>query len=250
MADLESIHTEYTKGTVNSNEYATGNVNSNEYAAGNVDSKEYATVNVDSNEYTTVNANSNEYTIGNVNFHEYATETGNSDDYPTEIVNSGYTTIAVSSIEYTPVTVNSNSNLSIAPHDFDHDWTTTVSMGGYWSPFDRTNHGKKTVWSAGTGFGGCRSETNPDEKMRNVEKELDCRAKTLLTSLTDILNNKAMEQSHGSHPFLGLSAYVLLSQENILNRVLEYFMINDSMLDICARNKLYHQLVSLLTAMK
>ena len=189
MADLESIHTEYTKGTVNSNEYATGNVNSNEYAAGNVDSKEYATVNVDSNEYTTVNANSNEYTIGNVNFHEYATETGNSDDYPTEIVNSGYTTIAVSSIEYTPVTVNSNSNLSIAPHDFDHDWTTTVSMGGYWSPFDRTNHGKKTVWSAGTGF----------------------------------------EQSHGSHPFLGLSAYVLMSQENILNRVLEYFMINDSM---------------------
>ena len=86
--------------------------------------------------------------------------------------------------------------------------------------------------------------------MRNVEKELDCRAKTLLTSLTDILNNKAMEQSHGSHPFLGLSSYVLLSQENILNRVLEYFMINDSMLDICARNKLYHQLVSLLTAMK
>jgi len=145
MADLESIHTEYTKGTVNSNEYATGNVNSNEYAVGIVDSKEYATVNVDSNEYTTVNANSNEYTIGNVNFHEYATETGNSDDYPTEIVNSGYTTIAVSSIEYTPVTVNSNRNLSIAPHDFDHDWTTTISMGGYWSPFDRTNHGKKTV---------------------------------------------------------------------------------------------------------
>ena len=49
MADLGSIHTEYTKGTVNSNEYATGNVNSNEYAAGNVDSKEYAIVNVDSN---------------------------------------------------------------------------------------------------------------------------------------------------------------------------------------------------------
>ena len=90
-------------------------------------------------------------------------------------------------------------------------------MGGYWSPFDRTNHGKKTVWSAGTRFGGCRSETNPNEKMRNVEKELDCREKTLLTSLTDILNNKAMEQSHGSYPFLGLSAYVLLTQENILS---------------------------------
>ena len=84
-------------------------------------------------------------------------------------------------------------------------------MGGYWSPFDRTNHGKKTVWSAGIGFGGCRSETNPDEKMRNVEKELDCQEKNLLTSLTDILNNKAMEQSHGSYPFLGLLAYVLLS---------------------------------------
>lgn len=221
MADLQSIHTEYTKGTVNSKEYAT------------------------------INVNSNAYVTGNVNSNEYATETVNPDDFATEIVNSdGYTTVAVSSNEYTPGTVISNSNLSNAPHDFDHEWTTMVSMGGYWHPHDRTNHGKKTVWHPGTGFGGCRSECNSDEKMRKVEKELDCRAETLLTSLTDILNNKAMEQSHDSHPFLGLSAYVLLSQENILNRVLEYFVINDSMLDICARNKLYHQLVSLLTALK
>ena len=174
---------------------------------------------------------------GTVNPTEYATGTVNSNEFSMGTVNSN---------EYTPGTVNSNSNLSIAPHDFDHEWITTVSLGGYLSPLDRSHYGKKTVWSAGTGFGGCRSESNPDEKMRKVEKELDCRAKYLLASLAEILNNKSIEQSH---PFLGLSAYVLLCQENI-SQLLEYFVNNDSMLDICARNELYHQLESLLTAMK
>jgi len=238
MEDIESIHNEYTAGTVNSNEYATGTVNSNEYATGTVNSNEYTTGTVNSNEYPTGTVNSNEYPTGTVNSNEHATGT---------VISNDFAMATVSSNEYTPGTVNSNSNLSVAPHDIDHDWIATVSLGGYWSPLDRSNHGKKTVWSAGTGFGGCRSESSSDEKMRKVEKELDCRAKNVLASLADILNNKAMKQSY---PFLGLSAYVLLSQENILSRLLEYFVINDSMLDICARNKLYHQLVSLLTVMK
>lgn len=212
MEDLESIHTEYTTGTVNSNEHVTGTVNSNEYATVTANTNEYAAVTVNSNDYTTVSVNSNDYAMG-----------------------------TASPNDYVPGTVN----LGIPPHDIDHDWIATVSLGGYWSPLDRSNQGKKTVWSAGTGFGGCKSESTPDEKMRKFEKELDCRAKNLLASLTDILNNKAMKQS-----FLGFSSYVLLSRENILSRLLEYFVVNDSMLDICARNKLYHQLVSLLTAMK
>ena len=68
-----------------------------------------------------------------------------------------------------------------------------MSLGGYLSPLERSHYGKKTVWSAGTRFGGCRSESNSDEKMRKVKKELGCQAKILLASLADILKKKAIK---------------------------------------------------------
>ncbi|KAH9319688.1 hypothetical protein KI387_021457, partial [Taxus chinensis] len=78
------------------------------------------------------------------------------------------------------------------------------------------------------------------KKIKKVEKELDCRAKSVLNLLTNILKNQ---------PIIGFSAHVLLSRENVVGQFLEYLMMNDSMVDICARSALYIQLADLLNTM-
>ncbi|GLJ19624.1 hypothetical protein SUGI_0355200 [Cryptomeria japonica] len=84
------------------------------------------------------------------------------------------------------------------------------------------------------------------KKIRKMEKELDRRAESVLKLLTSTLQNKTENQLQ---PILGFSSSVLLSRGNVVGQLLEYLVMNDSMLDICARSALYLQLVELLNTM-
>eukprot|EP01018_Ginkgo_biloba_P008260 Gb_38611 [translate_table: standard] len=153
--------------------------------------------------------------------------------------------------EYSKGIETSSTNLVKSYHNSSKYKRMTGGVDTGFSGLSEKAYGRKytgTVWGAGTGFGGNKCEhKSVEENARKVEEELDSRAQNVLASLTAILENMNMNQCQ---PSLGMSACVLLGRENICGQLLQYFMTNDSMMDICARGGLYHQLASLLTVMK
>ncbi|XP_057828128.2 uncharacterized protein LOC131039403 isoform X2 [Cryptomeria japonica] len=161
-------------------------------------------------------------------YNEYITGTVKSDPPPGTSCDKN-TTGTINS-ENQPSTTSFNTDSSGTPFPLSDQYGSMENI--------------KTVWGPGTGFGGNRHEDNStEENVRKVEKELDCQAGSVLKSLTDVLQNRAANQLQ---PILGFSAHVLLGQENVVGRFLEYLVTNDSMMDICGRSELYLQLADLL----
>ncbi|KAH9319685.1 hypothetical protein KI387_021454, partial [Taxus chinensis] len=86
----------------------------------------------------------------------------------------------------------------------------------------------------------CLGIHSGEKKIRKVEKEFDRRAECVLKLLTKNLQNQLV---------IGFSSHVLLSRENVVVQFLEYLMMNDSMMDICARSALYIEVADLLNSM-
>uniref|UniRef100_A0A0D6QTV7 UBC core domain-containing protein n=1 Tax=Araucaria cunninghamii TaxID=56994 RepID=A0A0D6QTV7_ARACU len=151
--------------------------------------------------------------------------------------------------EYTRVT-NKNDVQPAATNISDHPPDTSSPFNdnppGEISMLHGGENHQKSVWGAGTGYGGNRSEgLSTQESARKHEKELDCQAENELKSLTSILKNKAEHRL----ATLGWSAYALLTRGNVVSQLLAYLVMNDSMMDICARRELYIQLADLLENM-
>uniref|UniRef100_A0A0D6QRL6 UBC core domain-containing protein n=1 Tax=Araucaria cunninghamii TaxID=56994 RepID=A0A0D6QRL6_ARACU len=121
-----------------------------------------------------------------------------------------------------------------------------IPTGIFCGLYGGKNH-KNGVWGAGTGFGGHRREGKSNQRrVRKFEKELDCQAESVLKSLTSVLKNKRGNQLQ---PIIGFSASALLGRQNVVGQLIACLVMNDSMIDICARGSLYMQLADLLEAM-
>ncbi|KAH9296310.1 hypothetical protein KI387_039898, partial [Taxus chinensis] len=165
-----------------------------------------------------------------------------------EVIYNEYITGIIKS-DPEPGTTSCGKYTTGTPKSEDQPCTTDLNIHSTGTPLHLSDEygsmeNMKTVWGAGTGFGGNRHEdTSTEEKATKVEKELDCRAESVLKSLTGVLQDRAANKLQ---PILGFSAHVLLFRENIVGRLLEYLVMNDSMMDICARSALYLQLGDLL----
>lgn len=104
-----------------------------------------------------------------------------------------------------------------------------------------------TIWANGTGYGGEYIDSRnrfdlTQAAARKEELELDSHVEKQIAFLTSVLK--------GQSPFLTISICATICWENILPRILQQLVKNDSMLDISDRSKLYLQMVSLLNEMQ